>query len=256
MKKQDRAKNRIRKRLTQTMAMFLAGMIALVALSSGASALDNEQKEPGGGHSDQITRLYRTVLGRDADPAGHGFWADRLANGEPIANIAQLMLDSAENEQNSSGDPVIDAYRWALDREPDADGYAYWSSLDPIEAVIAISDSEEHRRLTGTSAPPPVAETSLPPGWVDAGHGVAVPQILLDIRFCESRDNYTAANPRSTARGAYQFLRTSWAAYGHAERYGVSEAHLATPAQQDEAALLTWEQDGTRPWRASQHCWG
>lgn len=247
----------MQKKLQQALGMFLAGTIALLALSSGASALEDEQKEPGGGHSDQITRLYRTVLGRDADPGGHGYWADRLADGEPLANIAQLMLDSAENERNSSGDPVIDAYRWALNREPDADGYAYWSSLDPIEAVIAISDSEEHRRLTGTTEPPPpIAGASAPPGWADAGHGILVPEVLLDIRFCESRDDYTAANTRSTARGAYQFLRSSWAAYGHDGRYGVSEAHLATPAQQDEAAVITWQQDGTRPWRASQHCWG
>jgi hypothetical protein len=105
---------------------------------------------------------------------------------------------------------------------------------------------------TTTTAPPTTADN----GFVDAGHGVMVPPILLQIRYCESRDNYTAANPYSSARGAYQFLTGSWAAYGHAARYGVSQAHLATPAQQDEAALITWQRDGTRPWNASRHCWG
>jgi hypothetical protein len=105
---------------------------------------------------------------------------------------------------------------------------------------------------TTTTAPPTTADN----GFVDAGHGVKVPPILLQIRYCESRDNYTAANPYSSARGAYQFLTGSWAAYGHAARYGVSQAHLATPAQQDEAALITWQRDGTRPWNASRHCWG
>lgn len=107
---------------------------------------------------------------------------------------------------------------------------------------------------TTTSAAP--APTAHPDGWVDTGNGVFVPSVLLAIRFCESTDNYTAANRYSSARGAYQFITGSWASYGHAERYGVSQAHLATPAQQDEAALLTWQRDGTRPWNASRSCWG
>lgn len=131
-------------------------------------------------------------------------------------------------------------------------------AADEPETTEAPTDeapetTETVPETTTTEAPPPPAH---PDGWVDAGHGVFVPPVLLQIRYCESRDNYTAANPASSARGAYQFLRSSWAAYGHADRYGVSEAHLASPAQQDEAALLTWERDGTRPWNASRHCWG
>jgi hypothetical protein len=98
-------------------------------------------------------------------------------------------------------------------------------------------------------------ETTSPDGWVDTGNGVLVPPVLLAIRWCESRDDYVAANPSSSARGAYQFLTGSWKAYGHKDRYGVSQAHLATPVQQDEAALITWERDGTRPWNASKSCW-
>lgn len=122
---------------------------------------------------------------------------------------------------------------------------------ESTETTEAPSTSEAP--TTTTTAPPTTAADN---GFVDAGHGVAVPPILLKIRWCESRDDYTAANPSSSARGAYQFLTGSWAAYGHAARYGVSRAHLASPAQQDEAALITWERDGTRPWLASKHCWG
>jgi len=116
---------------------------------------------------------------------------------------------------------------------------------------------------TTTTAPPTTAApttaaptTAANNGYVNAGHGVYVPPILLEIRRCESGGNYNAANPYSSARGAYQFLTGSWAAYGHAARYGVSQAHLATNAQQDEAALITWQRDGTRPWAASRNCWG
>ncbi|MGI9611389.1 MAG: transglycosylase family protein [Acidimicrobiales bacterium] len=117
----------------------------------------------------------------------------------------------------------------------------------PVEGETTVPEET----TTTTAAP-----AANPGGYVDAGHGVLVPAVLIEIRRCESTHNYQAANPRSTARGAYQFLRSSWAAYGHADRYGVSEAHLATNAQQDEAALLTWQRDGTRPWNASRSCWG
>ncbi len=91
--------------------------------------------------------------------------------------------------------------------------------------------------------------------WVDSGNGVLVPDVLLRIRFCESTNNYQAANDGSSARGAYQFLSKSWDWYGHAATYGVAEAHLATPAQQDEAALATLQSEGTSPWAESRGCW-
>ena len=92
-------------------------------------------------------------------------------------------------------------------------------------------------------------------GWVDLGHGIWGPPILRDIRRCESRDNYAAQNSRSSASGAYQFLRSSWVWYGFAGRYGAATAAQAKPWQQDEAAVLTWLRDGTRPWDASALCW-
>jgi hypothetical protein len=129
--------------------------------------------------------------------------------------------------------------------------------------TVAGDDSEATETTADPDAPEEAApaETTTtaapanPEGFVDAGHGVFVPPVLLEIRRCESTNNYQAANPRSTARGAYQFLTGSWAGYGHAGRYGVSQAHLATNAQQDEAALITWQRDGTRPWNASRSCW-
>ncbi len=139
----------------------------------------------------------------------------------------------------------------STDATESADGT---ESTESTETTTAGGDETTETTVeeTTTTAPPTTADN----GFVDAGHGVMVPPILLQIRYCESRDNYTAANPSSSARGAYQFLTGSWAAYGHATRYGVSQAHLATPAQQDEAALITWQRDGTRPWNASRHCWG
>ncbi len=127
---------------------------------------------------------------------------------------------------------------------------------DTVAATDPSTDTTVDPAAPTESTDPATATTAHPEGYVDAGHGVYLPAVMLKIRFCESTDNYQAANPSSSARGAYQFLTGSWAAYGHAERYGVSQAHLASNAQQDEAALITWQRDGTRPWNASKHCWG
>lgn len=252
--------------LTKLKVLVVVVLMASTVLVSTPSAVSSAPA-----HDDQITRLYLTVLGRYPDAGGHQYWSARRASGEPLMVLARAMLGTPEVAERSSGDLVVDAYRNALGREPDAGGYAFWSSRPAWEAVVGISESPEHQERTGTLPPPahapapsssqvqaaeiPAAPTAVDPTWVDAGHGVFVPPILLRIRFCESTNSYVAANPRSSARGAYQFLTGSWRAYGHAARYGVPQAHLATPAQQDEAALLTWQADGTRPWNASRHCW-
>jgi hypothetical protein len=254
--------------LTKLKLLFLAVlMVPAILVSSETSS------GAGPAHDDQITRLYLTVLGRYPDPSGHEYWTERRVNGEPLTVLARSMIGTPEVAQRSSGDLVVDAYRNALLREPDAGGYEFWSQRPVWDAIVGISESPEHQQRTGTLPPPAPVVTPAPSsqvqasavpserdvlteGWIDAGHGVFVPPILLRIRFCESTDNYLAANPRSSARGAYQFLTGSWSYYGHAARYGVAQAHLATPAQQDEAALLTWQAVGTSPWNASRHCWG
>ncbi len=158
---------------------------------------------------------------------------------EPETTEAATVETSAEEQSAASG----------------TDTSAATETSETGETVETTPTTAEE---TTTTAPPTTAAptTAADNGFVNAGHGVYVPPILLEIRRCESGGNYQAANPYSSARGAYQFLTGSWAAYGHAARYGVSQAHLATNAQQDEAALITWQRDGTRPWNASRHCWG
>lgn len=75
--------------------------------------------------------------------------------------------------------------------------------------------------------------------------------LLARIRWCESRNNYTAYNPRSGASGAYQYLKSTWAGYK-----GYSEARFAPPAIQDERAAFDLARLGPRPWYASRRCWG
>lgn len=71
----------------------------------------------------------------------------------------------------------------------------------------------------------------------------ALPPVLKDIRRCESRDNYLAQNKRSSASGAFQFIKGTWNNYE-----GYAEAKLAPKYIQDAKALELYKTRGTQPW--------
>jgi hypothetical protein len=75
--------------------------------------------------------------------------------------------------------------------------------------------------------------------------------IQARIRWCESRNNYRAENPNSTASGAYQFLDGTWRSVTGLE----PPASAYPPAVQDTAFVKLYAQLGTKPWIASQSCW-
>lgn len=151
--------------------------------------------------------------------------------------------------------PVADLARQDVDEQPrpPSEIEVAGPEIDLVALGTAVADAE----LAAAEASGEWIEPVLEPEsqWADAGNGVRLPDVLIRIRFCESTNNYLAANSGSSARGAYQFLTMSWEWYGHAARYGVAQANLATPAQQDEAAWLTYQQSGARPWAESRHCW-
>lgn len=104
--------------------------------------------------------------------------------------------------------------------------------------------------------PPPTTNVV---GHPNTSHGTVIPSnsssnlpaFLVCVRNRESRGNYRAVNPQSGAGGAYQFMRSTWAAMGFATRYGTQGAEWASPAQQDEAAIETLRKVGTSPWGGS-----
>lgn len=187
--------------------------------------------------------------------------ADTTTTTEPTTTTSAPPTTAATTESTTSTTAATtvaeDSTTSAVDTTAAGDTTAPTETTAPGSTDTSAPSTTVAAETTTTAAPTTAAPatTAGESGWVDAGHGVLVPPVLLAIRYCESRDNYQAANPSSSARGAYQFLTGSWAAYGHADRYGVSQAHLATNVQQDEAALLTWQRDGTRPWNASKSCW-
>ncbi|MGI8817326.1 MAG: transglycosylase family protein [Pseudonocardia sp.] len=102
---------------------------------------------------------------------------------------------------------------------------------------------------TGAFAVVPFALSSAPAAAAEAAPTVD----WGPITSCESGGNPQATNASSTASGLYQFLDSSWAAYG-GSRYA-HRAKDATPAQQTEIANTAYQRSGLSPWKASQHCW-
>lgn len=77
-----------------------------------------------------------------------------------------------------------------------------------------------------------------------------LPAVLQRIRWCESRNDYRARNPRSSASGAFQVITSTWDGHG-----GYRRAYLAPRSVQDRQALALYAAQGTRPWTASRSCW-
>jgi nucleoid-associated protein YgaU len=121
--------------------------------------------------------------------------------------------------------------------------------------------SGRHRKPSSPGAATSIITTgtfAIVPFMLSAGTANAAelaPSAGLDqIAKCESGGNPQAQNSGSTASGLYQFLDSSWKAYG-GSKYG-PRAKDATPAQQTEIAHSAVARSGLTPWKASQRCWG
>ena len=117
-----------------------------------------------------------------------------------------------------------------------------------VEAVVTVTAPPVTERVTITQRAS--RSSAVRPG----GEARAVPptNIQARIRWCESRNNYKAENPRSTASGAYQFLDGTWRSVTGLR----PPASAHSPAVQDAAFRKLFAASGTRPWNASKGCWG
>jgi len=69
---------------------------------------------------------------------------------------------------------------------------------------------------------------------------------------CESGWDYTAQNPNSTAFGAGQFINGTWSYIQ--KKWGI-ELDRYNKEDQLYAMVRLLEEEGTRHWSASKHCW-
>ncbi|MBO7448726.1 MAG: DUF4214 domain-containing protein, partial [Clostridiales bacterium] len=89
--------------------------------SRGASSRENISKF--------VDNIYLNVLGRESEPDGAQFWFNELWNFKSSGDeVALGFINSAEfNSRNLSDKEFVGVlYRTFFDREPDADGEAFW----------------------------------------------------------------------------------------------------------------------------------
>ena len=97
-----------------------------------------------GGLSDReyVERVYRNVLGRDADLTGLRFWTDELASGVTRGSVMVAFSDSTEYRRATGGRVLATMlYVGMLRRVPEPGGLDYWSGViesgTPFRDVIA-----------------------------------------------------------------------------------------------------------------------
>ncbi len=107
---------------------------------------------PEGWHRFQIARLYGAYFDRQPDAEGWAYWNREFTNGSPLANISYSFAQSSEfNRSATLNDAEFVAFVYAnvLDREPDAEGFAYWldqlaGDTDRGELVLYFSEGVEY----------------------------------------------------------------------------------------------------------------
>lgn len=127
------------------------------------------------------------------------------------------------------------------------DEVLYYAS--PIE-LIAL------RPATGAPAAPKLLSKRVLPSKPRIATYQHTEGILGRIADCESQGNLYAKNPRSTAKGKYQFLDGSWRYYGQ-KLWGdewVSK-NVFSERDQDELAEYVVSVNGYKDWEASAYCW-
>lgn len=154
-----------------------------------------------------------------------------------IATLAALALAAAPS-------PVDDIYATCLGRAPESVAIVdYWESHpDPSSAICTSPEAVAH--LT-------------PHGLTHFSSSTWMPHVMADVRWCESRDDYTAENQRSSAAGAWQMIQsTSDEAarrMGRADLIGVTASQWSR-VDQDRGAAHVLQFQGLSAWAASKGC--
>jgi hypothetical protein len=134
-------------------------------LEVASNASNPEVQAPLSGQAEKslVDHFYEAILGREPEASGHDFWAaqaqaaiDRGSNvNEAWYAMAASFYVSPEylNEGRSDDGFLDDLYRTFFNREPDADGRAYWkgqvaSGLPRVAVLVNFMFSPEFRNFT------------------------------------------------------------------------------------------------------------
>jgi hypothetical protein len=107
---------------------------------SAAGILSSEEATRSHRDEAYVTMLYRSVLGRDPDPAGLAYWTALMRSDTGRAHEVLLLWGTPEARTRR----IRDAYLRVLGRDADPAGLAYWvgTGVDEpvISALLAASD--------------------------------------------------------------------------------------------------------------------
>ena len=128
--------------------------LALEAIAASFHGSEEYLARSGGTPGGFVDALYRDLLHRASDDAGHTHWTGVLAGGTSRTTVAAALLDSRE----SRADRVARLYRAILERAPDPTGRAHWepalSAVGDLALASFLAASDElHRRVTGLPLP-------------------------------------------------------------------------------------------------------
>lgn len=91
----------------------------------------------------EVTRLYREILRREPDPAGHRFWLETLRSRRLlVASLAAQLYASPERHAAAGGTDhawLAGLYREVLRREPDPAGLDYWAGTARARGRAAVA---------------------------------------------------------------------------------------------------------------------
>ncbi|MBP5492703.1 MAG: DUF4214 domain-containing protein [Clostridiales bacterium] len=100
----------------------------------GTYGVSNAPKTSDPSFADFVERLYNVALGRESEQAGKDFWVGKVSSGELTGgDCARFFLTSEEfHGRNLSDEEFLRiVYKTFFDRDPDAEGYAFW--LDQLK---------------------------------------------------------------------------------------------------------------------------
>jgi serralysin len=112
------------------------------------------------GAAGQAFRMYDSAFGRTPDRTGLASWIESRDAQTPLVAVAEFFLGSEEFQLRYGSAPDDEAfvrllYRNVLERAPDDEGRAFWSTVQQggesrAELLASFSESGEHKAiLTG-----------------------------------------------------------------------------------------------------------
>lgn len=104
---------------------------------------------------EDISELYRTVLGREPDKEGLDWWVSTTAT---LDEIKSEFLKSSEYTMKSRMDQISKLYMEVLNRAPDAEGLKFWAEgpLEVDKIRVELMKSEEYlSKITPAPEPKP-----------------------------------------------------------------------------------------------------